>query len=101
MAWTYTGNQTNGSGDVKCPGCPLTADVGFPCIHGTLQQQVCIPQVQAGQAFATFRAKNVAAWQTEGTASEIHQSEFIDGDYNAYNPLGPGPGAGGSPVEPV
>ena len=84
MSWTYTGNQTNANGDDKCPGCPLTANVGFICLHGHVQQQICVTFIRTGDAFAIYRAKNVAAYQSHASGAPIHQDCYIDGDAEAH-----------------
>lgn len=85
MSWTYTGNQTNVNGDEKCPGCPLAGNVGFVCVQGHLQQQICVPLVRTGNTFAIYRPKNVAAYQSHASLTPIHQDCYIDGDAEAHS----------------
>lgn len=95
MSWSYLGNQTNVNGDLKCPGCPVTSAIGQPCVHGTLQQEICVPSVQFAAADdpILYRPRNVVAYQTHSIITPVYPTYYVDGDEEAHDPLiGPGVG---------
>lgn len=103
MAWDYgptspytidgDGNRVNGNGDLRCPGCPLTdGNAGMVCVHGSNQPTICIPLIQYGDAYATYQAENVAAYQTHGT-TDLFPDSYVEGDAEAHD-AGIGPDDG-------
>lgn len=95
MSWSYAGNQTNANGDLKCPGCPVESAIGHPCIHGELQQEICVPYVQyaAADDFVLYRPRNFVAIATHDLVTPVMASYYVDGDAEAHDPsIGPGLG---------
>lgn len=92
--WDYSGNATDTNGALRCPGCPLR-DIrpDLSCVHGLIQQSVCVTGIQAENTFALFRVKNFAAWQTVNDATPLFPTYYVDGDAEAHDPaVGPGEG---------
>lgn len=88
-SWDYSGNLTDDNGALRCPGCPIRNLIpSIPCVHGSVQQTICVPYVQAGNALAIFRAQNFAAIATHGSGSPLFPSQYYPGDAEAHDPAG-------------